>query len=337
MGTEKGESYTIDDMARELGVSKTTVSRAISGKGRISEETRKRVFALMEEHNYRPSAVAKSLAKNKTYNLALVLPEDCNADEMPFFQHCLTGACAVASQHDYDILITTVSALNLRQLERILANRKVDGVIVSRTVTGSKMVELLREKGVPFVLIGTSQEPDVLWVDHNSEKASYELTSLLITMGLRNPCLFAGDLTFQVNQSRLRGFRQACSRFGIDPDEGRVYEHTEEPFFLQNALESCLNRGTDCIFCMDDLICHRTMTRLQERGVSVPEQVCLASYYDSSFLQHSSPPVTSLQFDPKQLGMEACQILLNLLKGKPVESRMFPEYNIALRASTKRF
>lgn len=337
MNPEKSEAYTIDDIARELGVSKTTVSRAISGKGRISEETRKKVFALMEERNYRPSAAAKSLANNKTYNLALVLPEDCNTDEMPFFQHCLTGACAVASQSDYDILITTVSGDNLRQLQRVLSNRKVDGVILTRSVSGSRVVPLLKEKGMPFVLIGTTQDNEVLWVDHDSGKASFELTSLLITMGLRKLCLLSGDLSYQVNQRRLQGFQDACTKYGIDTGKNRVFERAEEPFFLQKAVDTCLEQGVDCILCMDDFICRQTMARLREKGISVPEQVCVASFYDSSFLQHSTPPVTSLQFDPKRLGMEACQALLNRLEGKPVESRMFPEYNIALRASTKRY
>ena len=86
---EKDKIYTIDDIARELGVSKTTVSRAISGKGRISKETRERVFAFIEEHDYRPNVVARALAQSRTYNLGLVLPADYSVMGFPFFKECM--------------------------------------------------------------------------------------------------------------------------------------------------------------------------------------------------------------------------------------------------------
>lgn len=86
METEEKKIYTIEDIARELGVSKTTVSRAISGKGRISQATRDRVRAFIKEHDYRPNVVAKGLAQRKTYNIALLMPKDYVATEFLFFE-----------------------------------------------------------------------------------------------------------------------------------------------------------------------------------------------------------------------------------------------------------
>ena len=107
METEEKKIYTIEDIARELGVSKTTVSRAISGKGRISQATRDRVRAFIKEHDYRPNVVAKGLAQRKTYNIALLMPKDYVATEFLFFKDCMNGICEVASAHDYDIIIST--------------------------------------------------------------------------------------------------------------------------------------------------------------------------------------------------------------------------------------
>ena len=95
--TEEKKVYTIEDIARELGVSKTTVSRAISGKGRIGQATRARVLQFIEEHDYRPNVMARGLAQKKTYNLALLLPKDYAATEFPFFKDCMNGICEVAS------------------------------------------------------------------------------------------------------------------------------------------------------------------------------------------------------------------------------------------------
>ena len=126
--TEEKKVYTIEDIARELGVSKTTVSRAISGKGRIGQATRARVLQFIEEHDYRPNVMARGLAQKKTYNLALLLPKDYAATEFPFFKDCMNGICEVASSYDYDILIVrkdkyTVCIHCINCLEHIFRTR----------------------------------------------------------------------------------------------------------------------------------------------------------------------------------------------------------------------
>ena len=96
---------TIDDIARDLGVSKTTVSRAISGKGRISETTRTRVLDYIQACNYRPSAAAKGLAESRTYNLALVLPKSFIQLDLPYIRQAMNAICEEAFTWDYNILV----------------------------------------------------------------------------------------------------------------------------------------------------------------------------------------------------------------------------------------
>ena len=159
METEEKKIYTIDDIARELGVSKTTVSRAISGKGRIGQATRDRVLAFIKEHDYRPNVVARGLAQRKTYNIALLMPKDYVATEFLFFKDCMNGICEIASAYDYDIIISMVDGEDVSQIERLEANRKVDGIIVSRAVVSSRVQKYLKTCREPFVLIGPTNEP----------------------------------------------------------------------------------------------------------------------------------------------------------------------------------
>ncbi len=96
----KGKNITIaDDVAEALGVSKTTVSRAISGKGRIGKETKERVLAYIEEHDYKPNVIAKGLAQSKTYNLCVVMPGEYDVVDLTFFQECLFGIQEIAGDH----------------------------------------------------------------------------------------------------------------------------------------------------------------------------------------------------------------------------------------------
>ena len=96
----KERKQTIDDIAEELKISKTTVSRAISGKGRISEETRAKVMAYIEKAGYKPNAIARGLAKNRTYNIGFAVPGDYGLVDLPFFQNCLWGICTYAAERD---------------------------------------------------------------------------------------------------------------------------------------------------------------------------------------------------------------------------------------------
>ena len=180
METEEKKIYTIDDIARELGVSKTTVSRAISGKGRIGQATRDRVLAFIKEHDYRPNVVARGLAQRKTYNIALLMPKDYVATEFLFFKDCMNGICEIASAHDYDIIISMVDGEDVSQIERLEANRKVDGIIVSRAVVSSRIQKYLKTCREPFVLIGPTNEPDVPFVDNKNQEAGKELTSIML-------------------------------------------------------------------------------------------------------------------------------------------------------------
>lgn len=143
-GLEK--NITIADVAEALGVSKTTVSRAISGKGRIGRETRERVLAYIEEHDYKPNVIAKGLAQSKTYNICVVMPGEYDVVDLTFFQECLFGIQEIAGSMEYDILLSICRKNDISSLERIIANHKVDGVILMRTFVEDEQIDFLQTK-----------------------------------------------------------------------------------------------------------------------------------------------------------------------------------------------
>lgn len=147
-------SLTIDDIARELGVSKTTVSRAISGKGRISAATRERVQAYIEEHNYKPNASAKSLAESRTYNLALVLPRDFIKLDIPFMRQTMSAIVDEAFIMNYNVMICLSTDTDASHLIHTLDYRKVDGVILTSAAEKDPIKELLIRRDIPFAILG---------------------------------------------------------------------------------------------------------------------------------------------------------------------------------------
>ena len=144
-------SLTIDGIARELGVSKTTVSRAISGKGRISDATRERVHAYIETHHYKPNASAKSLAERRTCNLALVLPRNA-----ALLQEALYAVTDEAFAQGYNVIL----CLSASQLLQTLDHRKADGVLLLCTGEEDQTAPLTR-RGIPYEILSTTDAGSV--------------------------------------------------------------------------------------------------------------------------------------------------------------------------------
>lgn len=334
MNKNKQQPYTIDDIAKELGVSKTTVSRAISGKGRISEETRERVRRFIIENNYIPNVMAKGLAQKKTFNIALAMQEDFGVGDLPFFQKCVNGICRMAALNDYDVMLFHINGNDLSQLKRIINNHKADGVILTRTLVDDYPVRLLKESGIPFVVIGSSPDTQITHADNDHISACRMLTELLLSRGLTHLALIGGTMEYYVNINRLRGYQTAVEEY---PGEvvGRTYLNvTKEPQFTK-AVDDALADGADCIVCMDDFICSRVIARLAECSVRVPEDVSVATFYSSMLLEHNNPLITGLEFDATKLGGIACQMLIDKLAGKMVDDFLSSDYRLFIGNSTK--
>lgn len=327
--------YTLNDIAKELGVNKATVSKAISGKGNLSAETRARILAFIDECGYRPNAVAQSLAKNQTFNIGLMMPDYVGVLDEAFFRECLRGVCKIASNNGYDVLMVMDSEQPVEHIARLIDNRKIDGVVAMRSLVDSPVVDFLKEKQVPFVVIGPTSDRSVLSVDNDNRGACRDITALLITRGIRKMALIGGDDNNCVTHSRLQGFWDACDQAGLPREDQMVHLNVNRENRLPEVIDTVLEQKPDCIVCMDDYICNMALIHLRNSDVQIPRDVQVVSYYDNILLEHNIPSVTSLRFDAAELGKIACQKLIDRLGGKANENYILPGYQMAMRDSTK--
>lgn len=335
METNTIKKITINDVARELGVSKTTVSRAISGKGRIGDKTRQRVIDYIEEHNYTPNAMAKGLAQSRTYNIGLVMPQDLMYADIPFFPRALKGISEVAASEEYDVILTLVDGNDLSQLERVLAHHKVDGLILMRTLQKDPPAQLLKQSGYPFVALGQSEDADIYQVDNDHTDACRELTSILLMKGLKKIAVVTGDMNFMINRRRLEGFYQAHEQLGIPVDESLVFTNVDGPAMAARITDTILMRNAGCIIGTDDLLTSGIIDKLEEEDVYIPEDMRIASFYDSQLLSTAKVAVTCIRFDVEELGREVCRVLLRRINGEEVAHSTRLSYEVTLRESTK--
>lgn len=325
----------ITQIAQALGVSKTTVSRAISGNGRISAATRQRVLDYVKEHNYTPSMMARGLVKRCSYNILLVISTQFSDFELPFLRRVMRSVYQVAGDSDYDVLLTLVDENETRPVERLLDNRKIDGLILTRTLERDPLIPLLKARKVPFVAIGQPEDDQVLSVDHDQVGGCREMTSLLLMKGMKHIALLGGSMLYTVNQSRLEGFRQAYVKMGQKIDESLLFLELESDDLRMEAVQQAVERGADCILCMDERLAQLTLNMLKQLNLRVPQDIRLASLYDNENLVNTVPPITAVQFNADILGLKATQQLLCALQGQPVETRMELGYQVSLRESTQ--
>ena len=329
------EKITIDDVAKALGISKTTVSRAISGKGRVGNSTRAKVMDFIEKHNYRPNVMARALAQQRTFNIGVVWPDDYNAVDLPFFQRCMIGMSEITSSFGYDIVVSLIAGDDLSSLKRIIENHKVDGVVLTRTMVNDTPAKYMKESGVPFVAIGKTDDPDIITVDNDNLGACKELTSILLAKGLRKLALIGGSTNHIITRTRYEGFVNAFESMGLDVDQNLVYLDVENNIKIGGIIKSLLKKNIDGVICMDDSIAGEVISRCRDEHIKIPDDLRVASFYNSSLLESTVPSVTSLNFNDRNLGAEAARTLLTIIAGKNAQSKMLKNYEVILKESTK--
>lgn len=322
------KKLTIADVADYLGVSKTTVSRAISGKGRVSEETRKRVQQYIDRMDYKPNVIAKGLAQSKTFNIAVMLPMDCDMQELPFFQNCMCGICESAAKRDYDVLSVYTTAGGLGGLERIISNHKVDGVVLTRTLVEDAAAEYLKKKNIPVVAVGSSSDATLVQVDHDHRSACRELTQHLIKRGCRRVGLIGGNESHVVTRNRYEGFADAFRMAGRPIDMNLICFGKERVQEIEEAVEHLLENKADCIVCMDDMICNHVIQKLRETDPNLLNSVKVVSFYGGVSGSVLASQVETVEFDAKKLGFVTCNTLLDVIDGKQIAVKQLLPYKL---------
>ena len=322
------KKLTIADVAEHLGISKTTVSRAISGKGRVSEETRRRVQQYIDQMDYKPNVIAKGLAQSKTFNIAVMLPMDCDMQELPFFQNCMCGICDAAAKRDYDVLAVYAATGSLGGLERIISNHKVDGVVLTRTLVEDAAAEYLKNRNVPVVAVGSSADPSLIQIDHDHRSACQELTMHLLNQGVRKAGMIGGNESHVVTRNRFGGFADAFRMSGLPVDMSLVYFGVEKAREIEQAVEELLEKKAECIVCMDDMICNHVIRKLRETDVNLLNTVKVASFYGGVSGSVLASQVETVEFDAKKLGSVTCNTLLDIIDGKQIAVKQLLPYKL---------
>ncbi len=333
------KKMTIKEIAEIAGVSKSTVSRAIDGNPRISEETRSKIFDIIQEYGYTPNTAARNLARNKTNAIGIVMPHgESGIYTATFFQEALKGICNTVSNNNYDVLITAGNPTEPEAIKRLISTSRVDGIILLRSKLRDTNVELMLRAGFPFVLIGSCKEyGNIYSIDNDNISAASALTEHILQRGKRKIAFIGGVEGSIVTVNRLEGYKNKLTEYGFPVRDEYIYVHE---FSEKHGYESMkrlmsLPDRPDGVITVDDTICMGAMKYLEEINAGVPGDMAVACFNDSAYTRFSRPSITTVTVDSYRLGSSAAEMLIDVLNNKRVDlGCRYIDYKILEREST---
>jgi len=307
---------TIHDVAREAGVSHTTVSRALNNKGELSPETRARILAAAERLHYVPSSVAQALASGATKTLGLIITNSAS----PVYAAIVRAIEGAAHAVGYGLLLCN-SAGSQEQALRCLAmlqSKQVDGLIVAPAQTDRRDIDVLQRSGIPFVLL-LRYFPDLQtdYVIMDNEEAGRLVTDHLLQRGHRLIGHVAGPVHISSGRGRLAGYRQALEASGVPYDEGMV---CHAAFTMEGGYQAgrqLLHRPQrpTAIFAATDMQAVGVLKAVKELELAVPGDLALAGGDDIELAEYLEVPLTSFSQPSDEIGAQVVAILMARING----------------------
>ncbi|GBC94809.1 HTH-type transcriptional repressor CytR [bacterium HR16] len=315
---------TIKDVAARSGVSVATVSNVLQNKNHLySPETAQRVWQAVRELGYRPSSVARSLIRQRTDTIGVILEERQEVVLDPYVMSVLEGILEYTVPRNYPIKI--VSMLYQQSPDSFLAHvddGSVDGVVLVAPRTHSAALQWAQQANIPAVVVGsTLPNTPLSCVDVDDTSAIYQAVCWLIEMGHRRIGHIAGPQTQWSAKRRLQAYRQAMQDAGIEVKLGWVVEGHYTPPSGKEAMEQLLNVAPEltAVVCGNDWMAMGAMEAIYQKGLRVPEDISLVGFDDIDTAQWVTPPLTTMRQPTRQIGAKAAELLINQIEtGKRV-------------------
>lgn len=315
---------TLREIADRAGVSVGTVSNVINGTAAVSAERRERVLAAIQELDYQPNHVARSLKIKKTRMLGMVISDITN----PFFPQLVRGAEDAALKNSY-LLITFNTDDNVEREKRVLSvlrQRRVDGVllVVAPNAGDDGHIRGILDSGMPIVCLDrlpAGIEVDSVSVDNVT--GARDCVRHLISMGHRRIAILTGPRAVQTAAERLQGYQEALIQAGIAVDPGLVLEgdfRSESGYRLGRALLAGSDRPT-AVFVCNNMMALGLLRALAELGLNCPRDVAVASFDDFPLAEAFQPRMTAVAQPAYCIGYRGAELLIARIEGRPAEPR----------------
>lgn len=311
---------TLKQISRELGVSVSTVSKALSDSPEISEPTKKRIQEFAKLKNYKPNSIAKNLKNQRTNTIGVVIPNILN----PFFAKVFSGIEKYATIKGYNIItyISNESFKKEKQAFDLLSNGTVDGFIVSVAEETQKLAEIshfkeLLRDGIPVVMFDRIAETvtcDKVVVD--DFESAKEATQFLIKLGCKNIALVSCIENLSVGKLRAQGYLKALEENNYKVDEKIILRTDNNDDFDLKIKELLDHQKIDAFFGLDEHASTMAMKLSIKKGIKIPDELCVIGFADGIWSRRLTPSLSTISQHGPEIGEEAARLLIDKIENK---------------------
>ncbi len=338
----KFNQVTIKDIARELGISPSTVSRALKDHPDISTETKKAVNALAEKLNYQPNIVALNLRQKKTNTIGVIIPEIVHF----FFSTVISGIEDLAYQAGYNVILAQSNESYQREVTdmKALFNSRVDGMLLSlsRETTNFDHIESIISKGVPIVfydrMYNSPTSSKVIVDDYAGAK---EAVLHMIDQGCKRIAHLMASPNLMISADRLKGYEDALKESNIKLNKALIIDCPSGSFEEgKRAIKKALDMPNppDAIFATNDPMAMGAMMAIKEKGMKIPQDVAVVGFSNWFFGELMEPSLTTVDQPGFEMGQEAARMLIKQIemkdKGDPVLETKILKTKLVIRNSS---
>jgi len=336
----KKPNLTINDIAKALQISKSTVSRALRDTHDINPETKKLVLEYAEKHDYHPDLLAQSLKSRRTKTIGVIVP----AYNIPFYSTAIGGIQDYAMKMGYNVMVCHSNEqyeIEIKNVEALL-NAGVEGIIISvaRDTEKNEHIRKLKRKGLPLVLFNRVIENfKAAKVVVNDYYGAINMVNYLIKTGCKRIAHISGPNNILLSNNRKEGYFDALKNAGIEIDENLVIEGD---FTIESGIECTQkllqgNYGIDAIFAVCDAVAFGAMKVLKEKGILIPEEISVAGFTDEPMAELVEPNLTTVKQPIYEIGETASKLLFAQINDPNLPAELCVlETVLAIRNSTRK-
>ena len=318
---------SIKSIAREAGVSHSTVSRALRDSPLVNQRTKERIQWLARELDYFPNSIARSLVTRQTQTVGVVVTTIAD----PFVAEVVQGIENRAHERGYSVILASSNSEPQREISAVemLRGKRVDAVIVTSSRVGALYLDILGTIGVPIVLINSHSEESGRYtfsVGVDNRHGGYLATKHLIKLGHRRIAYVSGAPDHSDNLDRLAGYRQALDEAAILLDPALVIEGTGRADGGERALPMLIavEEPPSASFCYNDMTAIGLLCAARQAGLSVPGDLAIVGFDDIPFASYVYPALTTVAQPKVEMGEKAMEMALALRTSEGVEDAGVP-------------
>ncbi|HWA34986.1 MAG TPA: LacI family DNA-binding transcriptional regulator, partial [Cyclobacteriaceae bacterium] len=332
-------AVTIKDIAKALGLSKSTVSRALSDHSSVNKETRKKILDLAQKLHYEPNPLALNFKQKRTKTIGVIIPETVNK----FFARAIGGIQHVAHQAGYNVITceSDESYESEKSNLQSLVNSRVDGMLISVASETDRTdhFDMLVQKGIPVVFFDRIREElNTSQVVTDNYEIAFAATEHLISQGCKKIAILAGPSNLYNSRNRLRGYVDALKKHGLPVRDHYVFHSQFRAGNFEEHARAILDlrERPDAVFAINDYAALELIHFFKKHGLRIPEDIAVMGFNNEVFSKFVEPALSTVDLNAHDLGAAATEILLEQINdpGKEPQKKIIKS-KLIVRASTQ--